>query len=52
MLIMTVYNFGMAALIDIKTVGIAMAALVAMFLKVDMAYIIIIGMAISLVIFH
>jgi chromate transporter len=52
MLIMTVYNFGIAALVDIKTVGIAMASLFAMFLKVDMAYIIIIGMAISLVIFH
>lgn len=52
MLIITVYNFGLAALIDIKTAGIAIAALILMFLKVDMAYIIIFGMAISLVIFH
>jgi chromate transporter len=52
MLIITVYNFGIAAIIDFKTTGIAMAALVAMFLKVDMAYIIIFGMVISMIIFR
>ena len=52
MLIITVYNFGMTALIDIKTAALAMAALVAMLLKIEIAYIIIFGMGISLVIFH
>ncbi len=52
MLIITVYHFGMAAIIDIRTAGIAMAALVAMFLKIDTAYIIIFGIVISLVIFR
>lgn len=52
LLIVTVYYFGMEALIDIRTWGLAMAALVAMFLKVEMAYIIIVGMVISVVMFH
>jgi chromate transporter len=52
LLIVTVYSFGMEALVDIRTWGIAMAALVAMFLKVEMAYIILVGMAISVVMFH
>lgn len=52
LLIVTVYSFGTEALVDIRTWGLAMAALVAMFLKVEMAYIIIVGMAISVVMFH
>jgi chromate transporter len=52
LLIITVYSFGKGALVGGKTVRTAIAAWVAMSPKVEMAYIVIIGMAVSLIIFH